>query len=675
MNPPFRNRTEAGRALATRLGAFAHRPDVIVLALPRGGVPVAYEVATTVEAPLDVWIVRKLGVPGHRELALGAIASDGSRVLNDEIVRSLRIPAEVIDGVTGAEQSEVARLERLYRPDRRPPQVRGRTVILVDDGLATGATMQAAIRSLRRNEPARIVVAVPVAARDTCRALAREADEMICLRTPEPFHSVAQSYADFSQTTDEEVRALLVARREPAAPETRRADPDPRLVDLVRRHARPLSGGPREYDAVIERIGNAHFVMLGEATHGTHEFYRARADITRILIRDHGFDAVAVEADWPDAYRAGTYARGEGNDASATEALAGFRRFPTWMWRNTDVVGFLEWLRGHNAGRSAPARAGFYGLDLYSLRTSMDAVLEYLSRVDPDAARRARERYACFDRIAESASLYGILHGAGGARSCENEVVAQLAEMQRNAVAYGLQGGGADEAFYAEQNARLVRSAEAYYRSLFLREASSWNLRDRHMTGTLEELAAHLARRRDAGGGGRGRKTRARIVVWAHNSHLGDARAIQGGRRGELNMGQLVRERHGADAVLVGFTTDHGTVTAAADWDRPARCRNVRPGLPGSVEALFHAALPGRFLLPLGTGGELGAGLREPLLERAIGAVYRPETERESHYVRTRLPAQFDLVIHCDETHAVEPLEPGLEWASGEAPETFPSAL
>lgn len=666
---PFRDRREAGQKLAEKLSGYAGDPRVIVLALPRGGVPVGWEVARALGVPLDVFVVRKLGVPGFEELAMGAVASGGVRVLNDEVVFGLRIPDEVIEDVEARERAELERRERLYRGGRALADVRGRTVILVDDGLATGSTMLAAVRALRQRGPARIVVAVPTAPPDTCRNLSREADEVICYMTPEPFFGVGGWYEDFSQTSDDEVRELLSFERDPqraSSASDRRAEGS--LAGGVRLAARRLNGSAGDYDALLERIGDARLVLLGEATHGTHEFYRERERITRRLIQEKGFCAIAVEADWPDAQRVNRWVHGEGGDLDAADALADFGRFPSWMWRNTDVVRLVEWLREHNdaAADAGRAKVGFYGLDLYSLHSSMKAVLRYLERVDPRAAETARRRFACFEQFGADARLYGLMAGSGLADSCEEEVVRQLVELERKACSRPYASASAeDELFIAEQNARVVRNAERYYRSMFLSRESSWNLRDRHMMETLDELDAHLGRP-DAP---------AKIVVWAHNSHVGDARATGMRAHDELNLGQLVREKHGNEAVLVGFTTHHGTVTAASDWDRPAERKTVRPALPGSYEALFHATGLGRLLLVFREGGELERALAEPRLERAIGVIYRPETERESHYFEANLPAQFDAVIHLDATRAVEPLERSARWEAGDAPETFPFAV
>ena len=443
------------------------------------------------------------------------------------------------------------------------------------------------------------------------------------------------------------------------------------LAEMVRSHALPLTGIAANHDHLVNSVvGGARFVLLGEASHGTHEFYRERAQITQRLIEEKGFNAVAVEGDWPDAYRVNRYVRGMTGDAFAVEALGGFKRFPQWMWRNTEVAAFVEWLRSHNDGLPRGAvKAGFYGLDLYSLHASMQAVLEFLQKADPEAAAKARERYSCFDHFGEDARVYGFLAASGAKASCEKPVVEQLVELQqllRDRMARDPRISE-DEAFYAEQNALLVKNAENYYRTMFVRGAEpSENLRNRHMAQTLEALAAHLERQ--AG--------EARIVVWAHNSHVGDARATEMGiRRGEVNVGELVRRKHGREALLVGLTTHHGTVTAASDWNEPAQRKTVRPALPGSYERVFHDTGLARFLLDLRTGNPATAALSESKLERGIGVVYRPSTERVSHYFSASLPEQFDLVMHFDETRAVEPLERAAEWAKDELPETYPSAV
>jgi erythromycin esterase-like protein len=442
----------------------------------------------------------------------------------------------------------------------------------------------------------------------------------------------------------------------------------PGAADVVRRAAHPLTGAPEDFDPLLALVGDARFVLLGEASHGTHEFYRIRAEITKRLIREKGFGSVAVEADWPDAYRVNRYVRGRAGDDDAEEALSGFRRFPQWMWRNADVLDFVGWLRAHNDALVDAARVGFYGLDLYALHASIEAVLHFLAVVDPEAAARARQRYSCFDHFdGGDPQAYGYAAHLGVAPSCEAAVVAQLADLQRSAGEYARRDGRLepDAIFFAEQNARVVRNAERYYRAMFGSRAASWNLRDRHMAETLDALLAfHEARGR-----------REKIVVWAHNSHLGDARATDMSAAGEVNVGQLVRQAHGRDAVLIGFSTYRGTVTAASDWDEPAERKVVRPALAGSYEALLHDVGLGNFLLDLTVPGGAADVLAGGRLQRAIGVVYRPATERQSHYFHAKLPQQFDALLHYDTTRAVEPLERTGLWARGEVPETFPSTL
>lgn len=441
--------------------------------------------------------------------------------------------------------------------------------------------------------------------------------------------------------------------------------PDAAIVEIVRRHAIPLNLETAAQPLLDAIDPGASLVLIGEATHGTHEFYRIRADLTRALVQHRGFTCVAAEADWPDAYRANRWVRLRGDDQTAEDALADFTRFPRWMWRNREVVRFLRWLRAENAGRSAEMRVGFYGLDLYSLHRSMTRVIEYLEKVDPTAAARARRGYACFDVFGDDVQAYGYVASLNLERSCEDEVVAELVELRRRAAEYASRDGriAADEYFVAEQNARVVRNAEAYYRAMFHGGAESWNLRDRHMMDTLEALMRHAGRPGRFG----------RVVVWAHNSHLGDARATGLAARGELNLGQLAGERFGDACCAIGMTTHDGEVTAAHEWEEPAALRTVRASLPGSYERLLHDTGLGVFMLRLSTS-ELARALAGPRPERAIGVLYRPETERASHYFSARLPEQFDVLVHVDRTRALEPLE---KWGRHEVdlPETYPTGV
>src|SRR5256885_164773 len=438
------------------------------------------------------------------------------------------------------------------------------------------------------------------------------------------------------------------------------------LVTAAREVAKIASSIASEADLEPLRAaaGQRQIVLIGEASHGTHEFYEIRAQLTKRLIGEDGFTSIAIEADWPDALRVHRYVQGSSGDPSAPTALADFKRFPQWMWRNTVIVEFVEWLREWNRAHDR-AQVGFYGMDLYSLHASIAEVLRYLDETDPAAAQRARQRYSCFEDFGDP-QLYGYAAGTGATEPCEDAVVAQLMELRKRAgeiVRHDGKQAGA-EFFYAEQNARLIANAERYYRSMFKGRASSWNLRDQHMAGTIQSLLTHL----DSG--------HSKIAVWAHNSHLGDARATEMSERGELNVGQLMREKFGNDVFLIGFTTYTGTVTAADDWDQPAQRKRVRPGLRGSYEELFHATGIPWFWLDLRSKiAKATETLSGPLLERAIGVIYRPETERWSHYFSAKIDEQFDAVIHLDETKALTPLERSPAWERGELPETFPSGL
>jgi erythromycin esterase-like protein len=413
-----------------------------------------------------------------------------------------------------------------------------------------------------------------------------------------------------------------------------------------------------DYDPIVERAASAHFVLLGEATHGTAEFYRARAEITQRLIAEAGFNAVAVEADWPDAYRVNRFVRGVSFDSDANAALGDFRRFPNWMWRNTEVLRFVEQLRAWNDALGPGRRkTGFYGIDLYSLHRSMSEVVTYLEEVDPAAAKRARERYSCFDHFGTNPQVYGYETGLGGVEPCEQQAIDQLIEMHARRAGNGAPGPAPipdDDGFYAEMNARLVANAEQYYRTMFRSGVTSWNLRDSHMAEMLEELVSYLEETSGP----------TKVVVWAHNSHVGDARATEMAEAGELNLGQIVREDHGEETLTVGFSTYGGTVTAASDWGGRVERKRVRPALEGSWEEVFHDRGVAELVLDT-------AELDGRRLERAIGVIYRPETERRSHYFHAQPSGQFDLMIHIDDTTAVVPLEVTAEW-TGDLAETYP---
>jgi protein-L-isoaspartate(D-aspartate) O-methyltransferase len=394
-------------------------------------------------------------------------------------------------------------------------------------------------------------------------------------------------------------------------------------------------------DALLERCAGARVVLIGEASHGTSEFYRMRARITRGLIDRHGFNVVGLEADWPDTSMLDRYVRGWEGPGFPDPPFA---RFPTWMWRNRETLAFVDWLAGHNRDLAdETARVSLHGLDLYSLYSSIQTVVGYLDRVDPAAAERARRRFACFSPWEREPAIYGRAVVAGERKDCEDEVVETLLELLSSRLAYRHADGEA--LFDTEQNARVVRSAERYYRIMYYGSRASWNLRDTHMFETLRRVM-------EARGGD------ARAVVWAHNSHIGDAAATEMSARGEFNIGQLCREFFGAGSCRIGFGTDHGTVAAASNWDGPMEVKQVRPGHAQSYERLFHMTeQPGLILSLRGNANLAVVGeLAKPRLERAIGVIYRPETEVASHYFEARLSHQFDEYIWVDSSTAVTPL-------------------
>ncbi|HEV2364044.1 MAG TPA: alpha/beta fold hydrolase [Caulobacteraceae bacterium] len=874
--PLFADRADAGRRLAQSLSGL-RLSDPVIYALPRGGVPVAVEIAEALEAPLDLVLVRKIGAPGSPELALAAVV-DGQAaqtVVNEDVARLTGADAAYLERARARELEEIERRRAAWLGKRPRVSPAGRTAIVVDDGLATGATAKAALKALRAQGAAKVVLAVPVAPVETVGKMRRYADEVICLEPAERFWGVGGFYGDFHQLSDAETlqalrriwdrghhegaacqaarvgalelagdlrvprdargvivfahgsgssrlsprnRAVaedlnrrgfatllldLLTDREAAdrrnvfdidllaervlqavewvelhasltgqpiglfgastgaaaalaaaarlgprvgAVVSRGGRPDlagealaravaptllivgqedGQVIDLnraalarlgcdkelrlvpraghlfeepgtleevmrlagawferwlkaapapapaaatsprastaaarLRAAVEPLPGiGNETFADAFDRYAEARVVLLGEASHGTAEFYRARAAITRRLIERHGFSIVAAEADWPDAAAVDRYVR---HLPHRTTETAPFTRFPTWMWRNVEVETFARWLRDHNRGRPRSARAGFYGLDLYSMRASMSAVLDYLDEVDPKAAAAARRRYGCLEPWAAEPSAYGMAALRRGYALCEQPVLSTLTDMVRRSLEYAAEDG--ESFFDAAQNARVVADAERYYRVMYFGSHESWNLRDTHMFETLEHILAVKG-------------PQAKAVVWAHNSHIGDARATDmGAARGELNIGQLCRERFDRQAALIGFGTHAGTVMAADEWDEPGRVMQVRPSRRDSYEALFHHTEQPRFLLDLRPDRHdaVRQDLREPMLERYIGVIYRPATELQSHYSLSALPDQYDGFVWFDTSAAVEPLPARV---TGHEDETYPFGL
>ncbi|WP_245910728.1 erythromycin esterase family protein [Pelagimonas varians] len=876
------DRKDAGQKLAEQLAAMGlHQP--LVFALPRGGVPVGVEVAQTLAAPLDVVLVRKIGAPGNAEVALGAIVEgdEVQVVINEDIRRRSGADTEYFESAYAEQLAELERRRDRYVGDRKRLNPKGRTVVVVDDGLATGATMKAALTALHRNGAARIVVALPVAPVQALQELAGLADDVVCLVPSTEFRGVGGFYHDFHQLTDDETVALLgqagfpdasVDRSEnESTPHKRKVEipplglvgdlvvpKDPRGIilfahgsgssrlsprnrqvasrlndqgfatllfdlltptegqdrqnvfdiqllaervveaamwvasepdiadlplglfgastgaaaalvaaaellnrvaavvsrggrpDLAGRHLQHVTAptllvvGSLDHEVIelnkgalsdlnctrqmqivpgaghlfeesgtldtavghaanwfdkhlvslqvnpaepapplanpeiqalraaaeplpalndpdfaksFDRFGSHRVVLLGEASHGTSEFYRARAAITQRLIEKHGFSIVAVEADWPDA---ATVDRHIGQIAQPEMQPPPFSRFPTWMWRNSEFQAFTDFLRHHNSLIETKDRVRFYGLDLYNMRASMAAVLDYLDRVDPKASEIARKRYACLSPWSREPAAYGRAALTHGFAKCQKPVTDILVDLLHKELDYINRDG--DQFFDAAQNARLVANAKQYYRAMYYGSHLSWNLRDRHMFETLNSILKHAGPSEKA-------------VVWAHNSHIGDARFTDMGQsRGEWNIGQLCREAYGDTAALIGFGTASGTVAAASEWDKPIEFKTIRPPRGDSYEAMCRDTGLERFLLDF--GGDRTKNLKGILarqrLQRYIGVIYRPESERSSHYSYASLSDQYDAYVWFNETSAVTPLA---TLSSDQEDETFPFGL
>lgn len=465
------------------------------------------------------------------------------------------------------------------------------------------------------------------------------------------------SRAEFKAEDIADVRfAPLIGEEAPAAqpPRDFRPETAPGVVSRATEDFETIESA--DLRPLLRRIGQARVVLIGEASHGTSEFYRMRQRITRVLIEEKGFNFVAAEADWPDAARIDRYVRRR--DAPMQEWTA-FARFPTWMWRNAEVRGFVDWLHAWNGARAPDKRVGFHGLDLYSMYSSVRAVLDYLDEADPEAAAIARERYACLSPYEGDPAAYGHAALTSGYKTCEKPVLGVLLDLLKKRQA--LMAQDPERFFDAVQNAKLIANAERYYRVMYYGSRESWNLRDTHMFETLKAILARYGA--DAKG-----------VVWAHNSHVGNAAATEMSRRGEFNIGELCRREFGEAVYVIGFGTDHGTVAAASDWDGPMEIKSVRPALDGSYESLFHLTNKRSFILPVSAGAadDVRRELSRARLERAIGVIYRPQTERQSHYFTADLPAQFDEYIWFDESAAIAPLHPHeLEGA----PDTYPFGI
>jgi len=419
-----------------------------------------------------------------------------------------------------------------------------------------------------------------------------------------------------------------------------------KLVRSIRDVIHPLHGETNDFYPLLDLVGDSHFVLLGEETHGTHQFYQARAELTRLLIEEKGFNAVAVEADFPDAYYVNQFIKGD-SLPSASQTLQHFSRFPNWMWCNEEMLYFVNILRSINDNRVPERKVGFYGLDLYSMYSSIESVIAYLQKVDPEAAINAKRRFECFERFGSEDDSYERAMKFYKP-DCRDEVVSQLQELQQKELSYIVKNNiNEKEAFFtAKQNARLAMDAEQYYREMFNKKVNSWNLRDLHMTNTIDQISEYLLKTTGYG----------KVIVWAHNSHIGNAMATEFARTGELNIGQLMLYRHWDDVKLIGFTTHSGTLSAASDWGGNVQTMQLNPSIPGSYEDLFHNTDIKAFIVDLHNIKDTSAFFESDHLERAIGVTYSPQSERESHYFFAKITDQFDAIVHYDISSALTPL-------------------
>jgi len=651
----FIDRRDAGKRLASKLIEYKDT-GAIVYALPRGGVPVGFAISQILSLPLDIVITRKVGHPMNKEYAICAVTEDGERVCDKMGVQS--IDKEWIDLESKVQQKEAHRRRIVYKGNEESISARGKVAILVDDGVATGLTMEAAIRAIQKQQPQKIVVAVPVISEDTAKKLMSFVDELVALEVGKPFlGSVGQYYRNFPQINDDEVIKLLNKqyKNQKRSDTKRTATHSPGGISMSRVHeellyvAQPLEHD-LDLDSLMNIIGDARIVMLGEASHGTHEYYGWRAAISKRLIQEKGFDFIAVEGDWPDCFEVNQYIKGHQSKRSPHDVLDSFNRWPTWMWANWEVARLVSWLKNHNDKLSQKKQVGFYGLDVYSLWDSLRAVSEYLKEHNPESLPIAERAYKCFEPY--GGEPYDYAHAVNFVpESCENEVLKLLTRMRQ--VRQETPDG--EELMSAEQNVFVVRNAEHYYRIMLRGNQESWNIRDIHMMNTLVRLL-------DSHG------SDSKAIIWAHNTHIGDARATNMVLSEMVNIGGLAREWYSNLGVaLVGFGSYQGQVIAARSWDAPMQHMDAPPAPPESWDGIMHTAFGGNRFLDLTKATDVLAAYHG---QRAIGVVYHPERE-SGNYVPTSLARRYDAFLYVDETTALKPfhLHPKTD---SDFPETYP---
>lgn len=646
----FKNREEAGALLAEKLEAYAHLEPVI-LALPRGGVPVAHAVAQKLHAPLDICLVRKIPAPGSEEFAIGAIAEDEKPALNEEYIEKNKLNREKIAEIITKRISEIRKRATMYREKVTKISLKGKAVIVVDDGLATGASMMAAVKWLRTQEVKKIIVAVPISSTEGAKDLKREADEFVSLITSNQMWAVGLWYEKFNQVSDAEVMQILQEKK--WIPKVSVPKNSSTMGEEILSLARPFKS-PNDLKAQVAEMAKHRIVMLGEATHGTKEYYEMRREISQILIRDHGFSFIAVEGDWPDCQKLNDFiATREGNSVEAVRRS--FHRWPTWMWSNVEIPPLIEWMAKEKKG-------SFYGLDVYSLFDSLDVIKESADKFGAEIAKKIQEAYFCFsdfagNEIKYAESLLKIPEG------CKKEVVGTLRELLRIRVQQTQMSS--KELFNVQQNARVLNNAEKYYRTMLFGGTDSWNIRDMHMLETLENLLHFYG-------------PDSKAIVWAHNTHVGDYHATDMLDEGSINIGGLAREKFGVENVfLLGFSSYKGEVTAGTAWGSKVETMTLPEAKTGSWEDHFHSACltlkADRFFINMHEiKADRESQLSKKLGHRAVGVVYNPHLEKfGSNYVPTKISERYDGLIFIDMTNALKPI--ASTFIVGEFPETYPA--
>lgn len=662
MRALLKDRRQAGVKLAEKISlSDEEKKQTVLIALPRGGVEVATEIAKALNLPLDVLIVRKVGHPLYSEYGIGAVTEDDFSWLDEEALGVEKIPQATLDELFQQAKNEVARRKSQYRQDRPLIEIENKIVIIVDDGLATGVTARLAARYLRFRDAKKVILAVPVCV-GKADHLKHEFDQVVCLSESSQFNSVGQFFRSFEQLTDEEVIAMLneTYKKHPLPSfDVRQFPLEIRPVEqLILKNAVALKTD-FDFAKIIERIKSAKIVMLGEATHGTREFYEIRRWITQQLVEHHGFNIVAVEGDWPACAAVDQYVRSKTKFDQAYEVLRSFRRWPTWMWANTDMVKWVQWMKEFNSIKSYKNQVGFYGLDVYSFFDSVDEVLASLQKIDPKMAAEAKQQYACLKPFQRNEKSYArSLHQRPD--GCSKEVVKVLQSLLQ----LKLERGQAHSLFDIQQNARIVKNAEHYYSALIHGTEESWNIRDHHMLETLNLLLKKHG-------------PYAKAIVWAHNSHVGDHRATDMLDAKHVSLGGLAREEWGADkVVLIGLGTYRGEVTASRAWDGPIETIVVPPAYEHTYEHLFHhaaMALDSNSLF-LWLKDELkNSELKKVRGHRAIGVVYNPLHERRWNDVPTSLTERYDGFLFVDQTHALTALKQKFE--AKDIPETWPGGF